>query len=261
MLTEANTKRNPSFPLFLPPFQGINYKIAVRAWGVHAVLISAPRSEHANADTAVTFLPDREGEYAKRSTYASLGMLQWTHFSVLFIEPITRKIQQNYIWKLRPPTTLKGKGTAVKCWQEGNILHLCATLSTPKLQDVLHLFATLPPPTLLRWFLTHGKHMHDQGSCSHFQPALVEEPLHMLTLCVSLPVHHRSYAVSCDTEVIEPPGVRTWWDKASSWDQFFRREPLQSSETLHTPISWPAWLDFWVCHCEFNVPQYTLISG
>lgn len=32
--------------------------------------------QHANADTAVTFLPDREGEYAQRSTYASLGMLQ-----------------------------------------------------------------------------------------------------------------------------------------------------------------------------------------
>lgn len=82
--------------------------------------------------------------------------------------------------------------------------------------------------------VSYTRETHARPSSSHFQPMLVEEPLH---ICVSLPVHHRSHAVSCDTEVIEPPGVRTWWDKASSWDQFFRREPLQSSETLHAPIS------------------------
>lgn len=66
--------------------------------------------QQANADTAVTFLPDREGEYAQRSTtYVSLGMSQWTHFSVLFIESITRKIQQNYIWKQRSPSPGKGR--------------------------------------------------------------------------------------------------------------------------------------------------------
>lgn len=225
--------------------------------------------QQANADTAITFLPEREGEYAQRSTtYASLGMSQWTHFSVLFIESITRKIQQNYIWKQRPrppPPEREGNSSQVSR-RRGYISPMCHTVN-PKTagcpSPICHTATTNTTQKVSYTWETHAwprKLFPLSASSSRkclFICWVYVYPFQITIELMLCHVHWDNRTPSSKNMVgQEHGGVKHLPGTTSSgW------EPLHSSETLHTPISWPAWLDFWVCHCQFNVPQYTLISG